>query len=90
MNALKNFRNELLKRREIVVQKKYDSNPGFATAKKDVAEYFKASEDCVVIRNILGAFGSDVFNIDARIYDSLENLQKVEPKPKVKKVEAGQ
>ncbi len=90
MNAIKDFRNELLKRREIVVQKKYISNPGFVTAKKDIAECFKASEDCIVIRNVLGNFGSDVFNIDARIYDSLENLQKVEPKPKMKKLEAGQ
>ncbi len=90
MKAIKDFRNELLKRREVVVQKKYSSNPGFVTAKKDIAEHFKASEECVVIRNVLGAFGSDVFNIDARIYDSLEILQKVEPKPKVKKVGAGQ
>ena len=89
MNAVKDFRNELLKRREIIVEKQYPSNPGFATAKKDVAQHFKASEDCVVIRSIMGNFGSDVFNIDARIYDSVDALQKVEPKPRVKKVEAG-
>mgnify|MGYP001615169557 CR=1 FL=1 len=89
MNAVRDFHNKLLKRREIVVERKYPSNPGFATAKKDIAEHFKASEDCVVIRNVMGNFGSDVFNIDARIYDSVEALQKVEPKPKVKKLEAG-
>jgi len=89
MNAVKDFRNELLKRREIVVQKQYPSNPGFMTAKKDIAEHFKAPEDCVVIRNVFGAFGSDVFNIDVRIYDSVSDLQRVEPKPKVKKAEAG-
>lgn len=85
MNIVKDFRNELLKRRDVVVQKKYSSNPGFVTAKKDVAEHFKASEECVVICNVMGAFGSDIFSIDARIYDSLEILQKVEPKPRIKK-----
>ena len=89
MNAVRDFHNKLLKRREVIVQKQYSSNPGFATAKKDISEHFKTHEDCVVIRNVIGAFGSDVFNIDARIYDSVSDLQKVEPKPKVKKVEAG-
>ena len=89
MNAVRDFHNNLLKRREIVIQKQYPSNPGFAIVKKDIAEHFKASEDCVVIRSIMGAFGSDVFNVDARLYDSVEALQKVESKPKVKKVELG-
>ena len=89
MNIAMDFHNKLLKRREIIVKKQYVSNPGFETVMKDVAEHFKASPDCIVIRSIRGTFGSNVFSIEARVYDSVDALQMTEPKPKVKKVEAG-
>ena len=89
MNVTMDFHNKLLKRRDIVVEKQYSSNPGFATVMKDVAQHFKTAEDCIVIRAIRGKFGSGVFIIEARVYDSANDLQSVEPKLRVKKVEAG-
>ena len=89
MNLVKDFNNSLLQRREVVVTKDYPSNPGFAVVKQDIAQKFNASPDCVVVLAIRGGFGSSLFNIEARVYDSVETLQLVEPKPKVKKAEAG-
>lgn len=81
--------NKLLQRRDVVVAKNYPSNPGFATVKQDLAAHFTVSPDCVVVLAIHGGFGSSEFRIEARVYDSVEALQSVEPKPKVKKVGVG-
>ncbi len=89
MNIILDSHNKLLHRRDVIVSKQFASNPGFAVAKESVVTHFKAPSDCVVILAIRGGFGSSLFTIEARIYDSTEQLHAVEPRPKVKKLEAG-
>lgn len=77
--------NKLLKRKEVVVVGKYDSNPGFAKVHEDIAKKFDVGSDLVVVRTIQGGFGTHEFKIDAFIYDSVKDKEMIEPKKKEKK-----
>ena len=85
MKIERDFKNDLLKRRELEVLMDADSNPGFEGAKSMLAGELKVSEDVIVVRGVKGHFGSNEFLVDAFIYDSVEDKEKTEPKPKVKK-----
>ncbi len=88
MKVLTEFHNSLLHRKDVVLMKEFKSNPGVVIAKQAVADHYKTNPDCVVILGIIGGFGMSNFRIEARVYDSADKLQIVEPKPKVKKVVA--
>jgi len=85
MNVISEFRNDLLKRKEMIFSDSYDSNPGFAQVGKDVASETKADEAVVVVRGIKSEFGSNEFIVDAFVYDSIKDKEKIEPKKKEKK-----
>jgi ribosomal protein S24E len=85
MKTLKDFRNELLKRREVKVILPLGSNPGFQNSSNLIAQQFKAKEDSIVVKTIKSKFGRDTFLIDAYIYDSIKDKELIEPKKKVKK-----
>ncbi|MCH7568630.1 MAG: hypothetical protein IIA87_04370 [Nanoarchaeota archaeon] len=85
MNILKDFRNDLLKRREVEVSEEYDVNPGFSKVLENVTEYFKVNKDVVVIKKIGSSFGTHIFLINVFIYDSVSFKEKIEPKKKEKK-----
>jgi ribosomal protein S24E len=85
MKVIKDFRNELLKRREIKIITEAEKNPGFAGALKMITEHFKVKEDVVVAREVKSKFGRDTFLIDAFIYDSSADKERVERKKKDKK-----
>lgn len=87
MKILSDNKNDLFKRREIKMIVQHSGNPGFASALKTVSEHFKAHADHIAVHNVKGKFGRDTFLIDAFIYNSKEDKEKTEPKPKVKKVE---
>jgi len=89
MKFVLNSYNSLLHRHDLIAKKSYASNPGVNVVKEDVAKHFNKPVDCVVVQAVRGGFGSSEFIIEARVYDSADKLQFVEPKPKVKKAEAG-
>jgi ribosomal protein S24E len=78
-------RNDLLKRREVQMVMQSDTNPGFDGAKKKIMEEFKASDEDVVVKFVKGHYGRRDFLIEAFIYDSKEDLEKIEPRKKEKK-----
>jgi len=87
MKTIKNFRNDLLKRNEVKVVMSAGKNPGLVTASKDIAEHLKTKEENVVVRELKSSFGRDTFLIDAFVYDSVMEKEKIEQKKKVKKKE---
>lgn len=87
MNVLNDFRNELLKRKEIEIVLTAEKNPGMKDAAKDIAAKFKVGEEVVVVKAVRSRFGRDSFTIEAMIYDSVEDKNKFEPKKKEKKKE---
>ncbi|MEM4271825.1 MAG: hypothetical protein QXD13_01930 [Candidatus Pacearchaeota archaeon] len=84
-NIIKDFRNNLLKRREVKLVVDAEKNPGFANASKIFADELKAKEELVVIKGIKSKFGRKTFLIDGLIYDSVQDKEKIEPKKKEKK-----
>lgn len=90
MKVIKDFRNDLLKRREVKVVMTSEKNPGMANASKVMAEHFKACEDCIAIKTLKSKFGRDTFLVDALVYDSVADKIRIEPKKKEKKKEGQQ
>ena len=84
MNILKEFKNSLLKRKEVKVSQEYESNPGFNKALQDIAKHFKVQEDFIVINKLESNFGTNEFLIEAFIYNSLKDKERIEPKKKEK------
>jgi len=85
METIKDFRNELLKRKEVVFSIDAASNPGLVKMREECAKYFNAEIERIVVRNVSSKFGSRKFFIEAFIYDSANDKEKIEPKPKPKK-----
>ena len=82
MNIVKDFRNDLLKRREVEVIMDSNSNPGFKGAKKFVLDSFEAGEERIVVRAVRSEFGNKEFLVDVFIYDSKKDMDWVEPRSK--------
>jgi len=82
---MNDFKNSLLKRREVKVVVESPSNPGFQNSIKMIADQFKASEDSIAVKEVKSKFGRNTFLIDAFIYDSVKDKELIEPKKKVKK-----
>jgi len=85
---MKDFRNDLLKRREVQLIVNMNGNPGIQNSTNMVVDHFKSQEDKIVIKAVKGKFGRDTFLIDAFIYDSADQKNMIEPKKKVKKEKA--
>ena len=85
MKIIKDFRNELLRRREAKLLITADKNPGIATSLKAIAEHFKVGEELIVVKALKSKFGRDSFLIDSFIYDSVSDKERIEPRKKEKK-----
>jgi len=85
MDILNETKNELLKRREILVALESESNPGLENSKKSLAEKFKAEFDSIAVKHIKNNFGTNEFLIEAFIYESQADKEKIEPRIKPKK-----
>lgn len=82
MNIKNDFSNDLLKRREISAIIEAEANPGFDKVKKDIAEHFKTDENLVAVKALRSNFGAYSFLVDAFIYKTEEDKNKIEPKAK--------
>lgn len=88
-NMDKDRRNELLKRRELeVVIESYD-NPGLEKAKQMVVSQAKLSAENVVVKSLRNNFGTHEFVVEVFVYDSVDDMNRIEPRKKANKV-AGQ
>ncbi|MBS3079661.1 hypothetical protein J4218_06065 [Candidatus Pacearchaeota archaeon] len=76
MDIKKDFKNELLKRREVSFVVESDKNPSFVDMKKLASEEFKKPEENIDVYGIQGKFGRNTFLVKAYVYDSKEALEK--------------
>lgn len=76
---IKQTENKLLKRKEIIFEMESDSNPGLKRIKSEIAQLTKSQEELIVIKSLKSSFGNKKFSAEARVYDSLEDKNKVEP-----------
>ncbi len=89
MKIVNEFKNDLLKRKEIRFSIEAEKNPGFEGAMKALVDKYKVSEDSVVVKNVRNNFGKKEFFIEAFIYNTQEDKIGTERKAKVKKTDAG-
>ncbi len=82
MNIIREFRNDLLKRREVELALESDKNPGVQRVLTEVGQKYGASEEVISVKSVHGKFGSGRFVAEAFIYDTAEDKLKAEPKKK--------
>ena len=85
MEILNETKNNLLKRTELQIKIESSGNPGFEQSKKSAAEKFKAELDNIALKRVINNFGTNEFLIEAFIYESIADKERIEPKPKAKK-----
>ncbi|RLF67693.1 MAG: 30S ribosomal protein S24e [Thermoplasmata archaeon] len=79
--------NPLLKRTEIyarIVHKK-SATPSREDVRNLIASEFGVNKDLVIIHYIRTGFGWTVSKVYAKIYDSIEDLRRIEPKHMLRK-----
>ena len=82
---LEEKQNPLFNRKEVKIEIESALPPSKAEATKIVSEKFSSSEDKVKLEKIDSRFGSSKFIIIAKVYGSLEEKERIEPKIKQKK-----
>jgi len=90
MNITRDFKNNLLKRREVFAVVENNVNPGFEKVREKIASHFEVDKDLVIVKNLKSKFGSHLFEINALIYDSLQDKEMIEPRPKARKAKSGE
>lgn len=90
MNITKKHRNALLKRHEISAVLLEKANPGSAQARSMLAAELKVAEELIALKKLRNTFGSNEFQIEAFVYDSLADLQRIEPQAKAAMKKEGQ
>lgn len=88
--TLNQFKNSLLKRTEIEYLVEASQNPGFQKATELVSEKLKVQPENIAIKAVRGNFGKNQFIIEAFVYESVADKEKIEPKKKEKKKAEGQ
>lgn len=85
LNIVEERQNPLFNRREIKLTLEADSIPSKDEVLKIVSEKLSIPLEKIVIKTLKGKFGSRVFDLNIRVYDSEEEKFKIEPKIKEKK-----
>ncbi len=89
MKTVKEVKNELLKRKELLFSFEAERNPGFEASKKIIVEKLKVAPENVAVRSVRGNFGSKEFVVEAFVYENAKDKELIEPKVKPKKVQPG-
>ena len=77
MKIITDFKNDLLKRREVKAIVESPSNLGFQNSLSAITQQFKSKEDQVIIKAVKSKFGRKTFLIEAYIYDSVKDKESV-------------
>ncbi len=85
MKIKSEFKNSLLKRKEIIFSVVEHSNPGFVKMQNLSAEHYKVGVENVVVKKLWNNFGNNEFFCEVFVYESTNDKDKVEPKIKIKK-----
>jgi ribosomal protein S24E len=75
LKIIKNDRNELFKRQEVVAEVDEEKTCSRKDIKKNLAAKLNTSEEKTIIAKISGSFGTKKNIITARIYDDLKDLE---------------
>jgi ribosomal protein S24E len=87
MKIKQDTRNELFKRQEIKFLIESGKNPTFVDMRKMISDKFSKPEENIDVFNIKGSFGSKHFCVDALVYDTKEQREKMIVKTQKQRVE---
>jgi len=82
IKILKNFKNELLNREEIIMELEQNVTPSKQEVTKKLSDELKKPGENIVIEKINSKFGSKKFIIFAKSYNNAEEKAKYETIPK--------
>ncbi len=87
MNIIQDKKNLLFNRKEVKVLVESVKTPSKDDALNIISTNFKSDPQKIIIENVKGKFGRKTFLIDAKIYNSIEDKEKIEShnKKKIKK-----
>ena len=85
MEILEDKNNFLTNRRELNFLLESDKTPSYSESLVILEKEFKINPENSVIKAVKGKFGRSKFFISAFVYNSKEDKEKFEPKPKLKK-----
>lgn len=72
-------KNDLLGRKDLTCKVEFEgATPKKTDIQKEIANTTKSQEDLVVVKVIKNNYGEEVANVFAYIYDSIEDLKKLE------------
>jgi ribosomal protein S24E len=77
--TIADFKNNLMKRREVKMIMESDTNPSMESAKELVAKDMGVAVENVVIKLVKGKFGTNSFLVEALVYDNADVLKQIEP-----------
>jgi len=82
LNITSEQENPLFNRKEILATVDAEITPKKQEIEQLLTQKFSTQPDSIVIKKILGKFGSKTFQINASVYKSKEDKEKTEPKSK--------
>lgn len=85
MKILEEKQNPLFPRKEILAELESETSPQESEVIEALATLTKSVPESIKIRNILGKFGTNLFKVNAFIYSSPEDKNKIEMKTKKEK-----
>ena len=77
--------NPLFKRKEVKISINSSITPSKQEIENIIYTKFSIDKETIAVKKVNSKFGSKTFIIDANIYSSREDKEKIEPKPKEKK-----
>jgi len=77
MQIIKDIKNDLFKRRELKIILPSEKTPSYVEISKLLSEKFGSNEENIVVSKVKGRFGAKTFLIEADIYSSKEDKDKV-------------
>jgi len=85
MQIIEEKQNTLFKRKELKILVETSVTPSINEAEKIISDKFSSPIENIKVDKVKGKFGRKTFLIDAKIYNSLEDKERIEPKKKEKK-----
>lgn len=87
INILKEENKPLLSRVEINAEIEFEgATPSKDEVKKEISKLKKQNEELIIVKHIYTKFGLNKSNSLIYIYENKKEMEKIEHKPKVKKV----
>ncbi len=85
LKITKEFENPLFKRKEVIASIGAEVVPRLSEAAEMISKKFSTPVEAIKIKKVSGRFGSKNFDIEAHIYSSKQEKDKIEVKTKQEK-----